>query len=102
MASYFIRIDTYWQNSPDRFVGPFKNRKDAEAAIKVAQDADTSLVVRPGQSARDIKRGIRVLGVVPATVARRNYGMTERNTLSRVIPINTEDLREHEEAYLPY
>jgi hypothetical protein len=31
MASYFIKIDTYWQNSKSYFVGPFSTKADAEA-----------------------------------------------------------------------
>jgi len=102
MATYFIRIDTYWQNSPDRFVGPFASRKEAQAEIDRATSADNSRVVLIGQSASDIKTGIRCHGIFPRNVCERNYGMTDRNMLSRTIPLHTTDLREHEDAYLAY
>lgn len=101
MATYFIRIDTYWQNSADRFVGPFDSREAAEVAIDAATSANKSMVVRQGQSARNIKTGIRVHGVLSKTEAKR-AGMTERNVLSRTIPLDTYELREHEDAYLAY
>jgi hypothetical protein len=31
MATYYIEIDTYWQNSKSHFVGPFETREQAEA-----------------------------------------------------------------------
>lgn len=30
-ATYYIEVDTYWQNSKSYFVGPFKSREAAEA-----------------------------------------------------------------------
>ena len=99
MATYFIRIDTYWQNSPDRFVGPFVDRSEAQAEIGRATSADNSRVVLAGQMASDIKTGIRCHGVLSKTEAKRR-GMTDRNTLSRTIPLDTTDLNEHESAYL--
>jgi hypothetical protein len=101
MATYFIRIDTYWQNSADRFVGPFNSREAAETAIVTATDAAGSKVVRRGQSASDIKRGIRVHEVLSKTDAKR-AGMNERNTLGAVIPLDTHDLRVCEDVYLAY
>lgn len=29
--TYYIEVDTYWQNAPSYFVGPFDNREAAEA-----------------------------------------------------------------------
>lgn len=99
MATYFIRIDTYWQNSADRFVGPFGSREDAEAEIVTATEAAGSKVVRRGQTALDIKRGIRVHEVLSKTDAKR-AGMSERNTLGVTIPLDADALREHEDVYL--
>lgn len=101
MATYFIRIGTYWQNSPDRFVGPFDSREAAQAEIDRATGADNSRVVLAGQSASDVKTAIRCHGILSKTEAKR-AGMTDRNTLSHTIPLNTYDLTEHENAYLVY
>lgn len=30
-ATYYIEVDTYWQNSKSYFVGPFESKVDAEA-----------------------------------------------------------------------
>lgn len=99
MATYFIRIDTYWQNSPDRFVGPFDSREAAQAEIDRATGAENSSVVLAGQSASNIKIGIRCHGILSKTEAKR-AGMADCNTLSRTIPLDTYDLTEHEDVYL--
>lgn len=31
MATYYIEVDTYWQNSTSYFVGPFDSKAEAEA-----------------------------------------------------------------------
>ena len=97
MAQYFIRIDTYWQNSANRFVGPFTTRADAHAEIDRAMDEPMNLVYHAGQLAADIKNGIRVHGTHPRTVCERNYGMNDqRNVLTARIPLNTQELAEDE------
>lgn len=97
MATYYVRIDTYWQNSPDRFVGPFQTHQDAENAIAEALDASDSKVCTSNQFASDVKHGIRVHGVMSATAARKagmkdefaNYGTG--NVIDR-IPTSTDEL----------
>ena len=59
MASYYIRFDTYYQNSADRFCGPFDSRKAAEKEIERAVNARNSKVVRYGNQPTDIKESVR-------------------------------------------
>ena len=33
-ATYYIEVDTYWQNSKSYFVGPFESRQAAEAWVE--------------------------------------------------------------------
>lgn len=99
-ATYYVRVDTFWQNSADRFVGPFKSRPAAEAAIREANAAPGGEVVVMGTSPRNIKRAIRIWGVLTKTEAER-AGMRDeydsrRNVLPR-IPIDTDDLFDLEE-----
>ncbi len=95
MASYFIRIDTYWQGSKDYFVGPFGSREEAEAVIETAVHADGAKVWPADRLAGDVKDGIRVHGVVSKTQAKQ-YGLSEEpgrsNVLGPVIPRNRADL----------
>ena len=96
---YYIRIDTYWQGAPDRFVGPFASTQDANAAIERAQGVAVSAVVVAGQTPRDIKSSIRVLGVLTEQEAK-NAGMTRANRLGRRVPFDTTELAAEEAAYL--
>ena len=95
-AKYYIRIDTYWQNSRDTFFGPYSSRAAAEAALRASGAGRSDL----GQSARDIKNQTRCLGILNTTKARQ-AGMNERN----VIPAQSTipgDLAELEDIYLIY
>lgn len=99
-ATYYVRIDTFWQNSPDRFVGPFPTRAAAQKAIDAACADPQSQIVVLGTSPRDIKHAIRVWGIMTATEARR-AGMHEdwdslRNVLPE-IPLHTDHLFEMEQ-----
>ena len=101
MATYFVRINSYWQNSADYFVGPFGSRNEADSAIEKAVSAPRSLVCKSGQMSSDVKNGIRVFQPVSKTDAQR-AGMREdfmnnRNVLPR-IPLDTSDLMEMNES----
>lgn len=97
--SYYVRIDTYWQNSPDRFVGPFVSREEASQAGIQAHDLPAWSV--------DIKDGIRCQEVLSKSQARRSgmkdfgLGDDSSNVLSR-IPCNMQELKEAEESVLRY
>ena len=93
-ATYYIRIDTYWQNSADSFVGPFASRDEAQAEIESAMD--DGKVCMAYHMAADIKSGIRVHEVLSKTQAKRQ-GMTagqcgEGNMIGKRIPRNTGEL----------
>lgn len=97
MATFFIRIDTLWQNSPDYFVGPFDTRAEAQAAIDAAVNHDDSKVVLPGRMAGDVKEAVRVHGILGKTEARK-AGLTDlvlfgdrtlhSNLLGKEVPFN--------------
>lgn len=88
---YYVRFDTYWQNAPDHFAGPFDSREAAEAAIKAAESAAGSKVVRSSQMAHDVRNGIRVHGVVSATEAKRR-GLRHNYEALDEIPVSTSEL----------
>lgn len=91
---YYIRFDTYWQGSADRWVGPFASRSQANTEIERATKAEGSLAVQAGRSPSNIKYAIRVWGVQTRSEARR-YGMREgenTNIVGTTIPLNTDEL----------
>jgi len=96
-AKFYIRVDTYWQNSPDTFFGPYETHEAAEAAMDESDIGRWDLK----QGACDIKNQTRCLGILNTTEARK-MGMTWRNTISarKQVPGDLHDLAELEEAYL--
>ena len=96
-GTYYIRMDTFWQNSPDRWVGPFDSRDEADAAIEAAREEPGALIALPGVAAPDVRHAVRVYGVHPRSTAQRMgmrayaLGDARDNTLSR-LPINADEL----------
>jgi len=108
-ATYFIRIDTYWQNSPDRFVGPFESREAGQAAIDAAFEIENNNVWMAGNNCGDVRYGIRVYpDILTKTEARKagmkhyNYGDHSSNIIGTTIPGNTSELHEAEEFLYAY
>ena len=101
--SYYVRIDTYWQSSADYFVGPYKSRDEAQAAIDEALGWTDGLCALVGNHAQNVRYGIRIWGVLNATEARK-AGMNEElepatyNILSE-IPKDTDELKQLREWY---
>lgn len=97
-ATYFIRVDSYWQNSPDYFVGPFESKELAQAEINRATTDPDSLAILSQHLASDVKNGVRVHAVINKTKAREmgmrdwQFGDEYSNLLGTRIPINTHDM----------
>lgn len=103
MATYFIRIDTYWQNSADRFVGPFTSKALAEEEMQRALAAKNNVWSARSLCGGNIKYAIRVYpDVLTATEAKR-MGMRPlgalrgTNMIGERVPDSTDDLYEIEE-----
>lgn len=92
----YVRMDTFWQNSPDRWFGPFDSREAAESAIEASAAHDN----RTGNMARDIKNQTRILGVYSASESKR-LGRNYRNEYPVVgtLPGSTAELLQVENAY---
>jgi hypothetical protein len=95
-ATYYIRIDTYWQNSPDEFVGPFSSREEAQREIDAA--VAEGKVCMASHMAADLRNGIRVHGILSKTAAQRSgmkagkwYG--EGNMIGMRIPRSINERR---------
>ncbi len=93
-ARYFVRVDTFWQNSPDSWFGPYATRAAAQAAV------DASDAAKPGRMARDVKEQTRVVGIYSATESAK-AGRSHENTYGTGdgIPSTSDELREIEESY---
>lgn len=101
--AYYIRLDTFWQGSPDRWVGPFSSRAEAEAEIARVADEPESLIALPGRAAADVRHGIRVYGVFSRSAAQReslrdySLGDERSNLLGKRLPATTDELFDMEE-----
>ena len=93
---FYVRMDSYWQNSPDYFFGPYATRIAAEAAVAASGAGRHDL----GQGARDVRHQTRILGILSATDARR-AGMNERNQYPALdkLPGTTDELAQIETEY---
>jgi len=86
-AKWYIEVDSYWQNSPSLFIGPYADRQDAQAA------ADASKAIPADRNAPDVKHNVRY-ELLNTTQAKRS-GMNVDNTESPLcmsVPSNTEQL----------
>jgi len=98
MASkFFVRLDTYWQGSPDRWIGPYPTLDAARAACDDSGAGRADL----GQMAGDVKNQTRVLGIHNGTKSR-HLGRRDENTIPAQdkVPSSTAALRELERDYL--
>ncbi len=104
MATYYIVIDTFWEPSPDRFVGSFESRTAAQAEINRATTAEHSKVVLAGQNPADIRNSIRVHGILSKSGAQciglKDFalGDSDSNVIGTQIPIDIAELRVIENA----
>lgn len=95
-AKYYIRVDTFWQNSPDTFIGPYQTKQSAETALSGSGIARSDL----GQGAVNVRHQTRCLGILTTTKARQ-AGMKPRNTIpaQAIVPGTISKLGELEEYY---
>lgn len=78
-ATYFIEVDTYWQNSASFFVGPFDSRDAAGAYI--AQPGD-NVWLSTSSCGGDIRSAWRVYPQPLSKTEARARGMRDHNELS--------------------
>lgn len=71
-ATYYIEVDTYWQNSPSFFVGPFASKEDATAYVN--QDSD-NVWLSTSQCGGDIRSAWRVYVKPLSKTEARAHGM---------------------------
>jgi len=86
-ARFYIEVDSYWQNSPSLFIGPYADRQDAQNA------ADASEAIPASRIAPDVKHNVRY--ELLSTGRAKRAGMNTDNTESPLcasVPSNTEQL----------
>jgi hypothetical protein len=98
MTKYYVHIDTFWNNSPDYFVGPFASEKDALTAAKIAIDDNKSNVTSSlTSSIASIADAIRVYGACTESHAIKQGMINNHSSMHNVIstmPRDTSDLQE--------
>jgi hypothetical protein len=62
-GKFYVRLDTFWSDSPDRWFGPYATRQAAEAAAEGSGAARHDL----GQMAGDVRHQTRILGIYNTT-----------------------------------
>lgn len=88
----YVKVDSYWQNSPDYFVGPM-TKAEAQQMIAEARAATGSLVALSSELSSDVRNGIRVCLVTNKT-AKRRINLTGEGlyNILESIPLNTSEL----------
>ena len=72
VAKYFVKVDTFWQNSADTWYGPYTSKADAQAAIDKAVEERGA---HEGHGLTcNVKSQVRIWGIFTKTDARR-HGM---------------------------
>ena len=89
----YVKVDSYWQNSPDYFVGPV-SKAEAQAMIMAAQRANGSLVALSSQMSRDVRHGIRVVIVTNRAAKSRIIEDYPNRNILPSIPTSTDELKE--------
>lgn len=87
-TQYYIKLDSYWQNSPDRWVGPYESRAEAQEAV------NTSSLILPGQTPADIKEALRFWGRYPKGAALKQGLPTEAPESWLILPSIPDSLSE--------
>ena len=86
-AKYYVEVDSYWQNSPSIFIGPYASLEDAQYAANISD------AVFAEHQAQDVKYNVRF--EIHNTRQARQAGMCQHNTISNLvtaIPDDTEGL----------
>lgn len=96
MATYFIEVDTYWQNSASYFVGPFATKAEAEAWHQQDAGSDANVWYSTSLCGGDIRDAWRVYPEPLSKTAAVRRGMHadyERdNVISPIVKPHADDL----------
>lgn len=96
--TFYVRFDTYWQHSPDRFVGPFITRAAAQAIIDGIETGE-NVWRADSMCGGDIRTAIRVYPEVLTASQARRMGM--RDAYSE-LPKDTDELFDLESNFARY
>lgn len=76
MATYYIEVDTYWQNSKSYFVGPFDSREAAKAWYQHDDwTARDNTWLATSQCGGDIRRAWRIFPTPLSKTEARRHGL---------------------------
>lgn len=87
MASYFIEVDTYWQNSTSYFVGPFESKADAEAWHQQDVPSTANVWYSTSTCGGDIRDAWRIYPAPLSKTDARKRGLDDNHEIAtRVKP----------------
>ena len=87
MASYFIEVDTYWQNSPSYFVGPFESKAAAEAWHQQEAPDNANVWYSTSTCGGDIRDAWRVYPAPLSKTEAKRRGLDDNHEIApRVQP----------------
>lgn len=74
-ATYYIEVDTYWQNSTSYFVGPFPTRESAEAWHQQPEPQGSNVWYATSLCGGDIKTAWRIFPDARTATEAKARGM---------------------------
>lgn len=87
MASYFIEVDTYWQNSTSYFVGPFESKAEAEAWHRQDVPSTANAWYSTSTCGGDIRDAWRIYPTPLSKAEARKRGLDDNHEIApRVRP----------------
>lgn len=86
MATYFIEVDTYWENSTSYFVGPFYSKAEAEAWHQ-QEIANANVWYSTSSCGGDIRDAWRIYCAPLTKTEARKHGLDDNHEIApRVKP----------------
>lgn len=83
MATYYIEVDTYWQNSPSSFVGPFNTAAAARAWFDTDKwQPSDNVWLSTSQCGGDIRSAYRIYPAPLTKTEARRHGMRDHNVIN--------------------
>lgn len=86
-GTYYIEIDSYWQDSQSSFVGPFESRAEAQAWFNLEEwEPDHNVWASTGMCGGDIRTAYRIYPEPLSKTEARRRGLRDRGEADNTIP----------------
>ena len=92
MATYFIEVDTYWQNSTSYFVGPFESKADAEVWHQQDVSDNANVWYSTSLCGGDIRDAWRIYPAPLTKTEARKRGLDDNHEISPNVELSASAL----------